>query len=138
MFERIMVPVDLKHEEQLDKTIYAISELARVYGSKVTFVGVSLSAPTEIARNPKQFSEKLAQFAEKQNRLYSMHSDSYTIISVDPTADLEKKLLEAIDHVKADLVVMATHIPDASDYIFANHGNFLATHAKVSVFLVRP
>ena len=37
----------------------------------------------------------------------------------------------------ADLVVMATHVPNLTDYIWASHGGHLASHAKASVFLVR-
>jgi nucleotide-binding universal stress UspA family protein len=39
--------------------------------------------------------------------------------------------------VGADLVVMATHLPGVSDYIWAGHGAHVAAHSKASVFLVR-
>ncbi|WP_370646553.1 universal stress protein, partial [Photobacterium sp. OFAV2-7] len=50
---------------------------------------------------------------------------------------LNKKLLDAIDEIGADLILMATHIPNVSDYIFANHGNYISDHADISVFLIR-
>ena len=44
---------------------------------------------------------------------------------------------EAAEELGADLVVMATHVPNLTDYIWASHGGHLASHAKASVFLVR-
>lgn len=137
MFNKIMVPVDLKHEEKLARTLNIVGKLAKSHGSEVVFVGVSLAVPTEISRNPKEFTAKLDHFAEEQSRLHSIHMESHPIFSVDPTADLDDKLLESIDELDADLVVMATHLPDASDYIFGNNGNYIAAHAKISVLLVR-
>lgn len=137
MFNKIMMPVDLKHVEKLGKTLDIVEKLAKVYGSTVVFVGVSASAPSEIARNQKEFSTKLARFAEEQSRLHSIQTESFSIISHDPTADLDDKLLESIDELKVDLVIMATHVPGVSDYFFGNNGNYIANHAEVSVFLVR-
>ncbi|MGF1717408.1 universal stress protein [Photobacterium chitinilyticum] len=137
MFSKIMVPVDLRHEEQLKKSLNVVANLAKTYKSKVVFVGVSLAAPTEISRNPEEYTAKLALFTQEQSNQHGIHAESHPIFSVDPTADLNDKLLDSIDKLGADLVVMATHIPDVSDYIFANHGNYISDHADVSVFLVR-
>ncbi|OLQ73134.1 universal stress protein UspA [Photobacterium proteolyticum] len=137
MFSKIMVPVDLRHEEQLTKSLDVVAKLAKVYGSKVVFVGVSLAAPTEISRNPEEYKAKLALFTQEQSDLHNIDAESHPIFSVDPTADLNKKLLDAIDEIGADLILMATHIPNVSDYIFANHGNYISDHADISVFLVR-
>jgi len=132
-----MMPIDLRHVDKLVKALDIVGKLANVYGSTVVFVGVSASAPSEIARNPKEFSAKLALFAEEQSRQHSIQTESFPIISPDPTADLDDNLLESIVVLNTDLVVMATHVPGASDYLFGNNGNYIADHAKVSVFLVR-
>lgn len=137
MFKTIMVPVDLRHEENLRHSLDVVGHLAKADNAKVVFVGVSLSAPTEVAHNPKEFKAKLAYFTREQSRHYGFEAECHPVFSVDPAADLNKKLLETIDEVDADLVLMATHIPNVSDYLFANHGSYIATHCKTSVFLVR-
>ncbi|MGR5145135.1 universal stress protein [Photobacterium alginatilyticum] len=137
MFSKIMVPVDLRHEEQLTKSLDVVAKLATIYNAKVVFVGVSLAAPTEISRNPEEYKAKLELFTQEQSDLHDIDAESHPIFSVDPTADLNKKLLDAIDEIDADLILMATHIPNVSDYIFANHGNYISDHADISVFLIR-
>ncbi|MGF1728429.1 universal stress protein [Photobacterium kasasachensis] len=137
MFSKIMVPVDLRHEEQLTKSLDVVTKLAKIYSAKVVFVGVSLAAPTEISRNPEEYKAKLELFTQEQSDLHDIDAESHPIFSVDPTADLNKKLLDAIDEIGADLILMATHIPNVSDYIFANHGNYISDHADISVFLIR-
>ncbi|MEJ2763632.1 universal stress protein [Photobacterium sp. MCCC 1A19761] len=137
MFNTIMVPVDLRHEAHLGPSLEMVGHLAKAYDAKVIFVGVSLAAPTEIAHNPKEFKAKLAYFTRDQSRHYGFEAESHPVFSVDPAADLNRKLLDTIDELDADLVIMATHIPNVSDYLFANHGNYIATHCKTSVCLVR-
>ncbi|MCW8330176.1 universal stress protein [Photobacterium sp. SDRW27] len=137
MFNRIMMPIDLRHLEKVGKALDIVEKLANTYDSTVIFVGVSASAPSDIARNPKEFSAKLAQFAEEQSQKHAIPTESFPIISPDPTADLDDKLLDAIAALNTDLVVMATHVPGARDYLFGNNGNYISDHAKVSVFLVR-
>ena len=44
---------------------------------------------------------------------------------------------QMLDKSDVDLVVMATHLPNVADYVWASHGGHLATHSKASVFLVR-
>ncbi|GAB3518510.1 universal stress protein [Photobacterium alginatilyticum] len=137
MFSKIMVPVDLRHEEQLTKSLDVVAKLAKIYSARVVFVGVSLAAPTEISRNPEEYKAKLELFTQEQSDLHDIDAESHPIFSVDPTADLNKKLLDAIDEIDADLILMATHVPNVSDYIFANHGNYISDHADISVFLIR-
>ena len=50
---------------------------------------------------------------------------------------MDGKLIEAVETTGADLVVMATHVPGLADHLWSGHGAHVATHARVSVFLVR-
>ncbi|MGD8310649.1 MAG: hypothetical protein PVG98_14530 [Chromatiales bacterium] len=45
--------------------------------------------------------------------------------------------MEAVDDIGADLVVMASHIPDVVDYIWPSNGGKVAGHSDASVFVVR-
>ena len=47
------------------------------------------------------------------------------------------RTVEAVHETGADLVVMASHIPGIADAIWPSHGGRLASHADVSVFVVR-
>ncbi|MDN3720862.1 universal stress protein [Roseibium salinum] len=45
--------------------------------------------------------------------------------------------MKAIDETDADLVVMATHVPNLKDYVWPSNGGRVASHSDVSVFLIR-
>lgn len=138
MYSKMMVPVDLAHEEPLEKALATAADLAKHYGIPVVYTGVSAATPGSVAHTPEEFRAKLEQFARDQAQSRGLKDTSavaYT--SHDPTIDLDQNLLRAIEETGADLVVMASHIPGFPEYLFASNAGYVAMHAKVSVFVVR-
>jgi len=137
MFTEIMVPVDLRHAEKLAKTLTIAADLAQKYGARITYVGVTANVPSSIARNPEDYHEKLVQFAASQAAMHGLETRAHMIVADDPAVDLNHKLSQAVQELRADLVVMASHLPNVGDYVWSSHGGHLASHSKASVFLVR-
>ena len=137
MFTKIMVPVDLEHAGQVSKSISAAAGLSKLHGAPVCFVGVGLAAPTAISHNPAEYKEKLAAFAAEQAGEHGIDVESQAFFGHDPVTDVDDVLLTAVKETGADLVVMATHMPTLTDYIWPSNGGKVAAHADVSVFLVR-
>jgi nucleotide-binding universal stress UspA family protein len=138
MYRKIMVPVDLAHLDALEKSLQIAADIARHYEAEVCYVSVTANTPGPVARTPEEYERKLAAFAEEQSRVHGQPASSRVFISHDPTADLDRILVKAVDTVGADLVLMATHLPHKVDAIMPSHGDKLAKHTNVSVFLVRP
>ena len=59
MYSKIMFPVDLAHVEQLQKALGTAADLAKLYGAKIFFVGVTSYVPTKLGRNPDEYAAKL-------------------------------------------------------------------------------
>lgn len=137
MFNKIMVPVDLAHSEKLQRALGCAADLARHYGAEIVYVGVAAATPGSVAHTPQEFAEKLAAFAEAQGTTSGLKTSSHPVTSHDPSSDLDPSLLKAIDDTQADLVVMASHIPNLTDYIWPSNGGTIATRAKVSVMVIR-
>jgi nucleotide-binding universal stress UspA family protein len=137
MYRKILVPVDLAHIERLDKAVDTATDLAKHYGASLCFVGVTTTAPGDVARSPEEYSRKLREYAERQGDTHGSRIESMACTSRDPAVDLSDRLLEAIEQAGADLVVMASHVPGLPEHIFASHGGSVASHARVSVLLVR-
>ncbi len=137
MYRRIMVPVDLEHAEALDKALGTAAALARQFGATATYVAVTAAAPGAIAHDPQEFAEHLESFAREQGRRHGIETAHLTRVSHDPTTDLDTTLLDAADVLDADLIVMASHVPGVVEHIFASHAGYVASHAKMSVFVVR-
>ena len=137
MFKSIMVPVDLAHAADLTRALQCAGDLARHYGARITYVGVTTAVPSSTAHNPNEYQAKLAEFADEQGKAHSVTTTAHTAISHDPRVDLDDALLKACKEVDADLVVMASHLPNLTDYIWPSNGGKVAAHAAASVMVVR-
>lgn len=138
MYSKIMVPVDLAHLEALERSLQVAADMARHYDAEICYVSVTANTPGPVARTPAEYEQKLAAFAAEQARRHGQPASSRVLVSHDPTADLEQILVRTADEIGADLVLMATHLPHKVDAIMPSHGDKVAKHSDVSVFLVRP
>ncbi|MTI45075.1 universal stress protein [Roseibium hamelinense] len=137
MFEKIMVPVDLAHADKLEKALTAAAGLAKANDTPVTYVAVTTSLPGKLAHNPEEFAAKLDGFAQQQGSKFGIKTDARSYVSHDPTIDLDATLIRAVKETGADVVVMATHIPNVADHFWPSNGGTVATHTDASVFLIR-
>lgn len=137
MYSKIMVPVDLAHVERLTKAITTATDMAKQYSIPLTFVAVTAETPTPVAHTPQEFAEKLKAFGAKESAEHGLEIDTASYPSHDPAVDLDKTLLKAAEENGADLIVMASHVPGLPEHIFASNAGAVASHAKVSVFVVR-
>lgn len=137
MFKRIMVPVDLAHIPALRNALEVAAGVAKQYNIPVTYVGVTSAAPGALAHNPDEFDARLTAFGAEQASANGIAADTRTVISHDPTTDVDDALLHAVKDVGADLVVMASHVPGLADYVWPSNGGKIAAHSDASVFVVR-
>lgn len=137
MFTKIMVPVDLEHVERLAKALGVATDLAKHYGIPVCYVGVTAGTPGAIAHTPEEYAAKLEAFRVEQVSGHSIEATCQAIVSHDPTAELDEKLLQAVGEIGADVVVMGSHVPGLPEHIFASNAGYVAAHARVSVFVIR-
>lgn len=137
MYSKIMVPVDLAHIERLEKAITTATDLAKHYSIPICFVGVTAETPTEVAHTPAEFADKLKAFGAQQSKKHGLDIDTAAYPSHDPAIDLDQTLIAAAKENTADLIVMASHLPGLPEHIFASNAGAVASHAGVSVFVVR-
>ena len=137
MFKKIMTPVDLAHKGDLKKALACTADLAKHYGAEVVYVGVTAATPGPTAHNPREFADKLEAFAKAEADEHGIKAAAETVISHDPATDVDDALLKAVKETGADLVVMASHVPNVLDYIWPSNGGKIAEHAKCTVMVVR-
>lgn len=138
MFSKIMVPVDLAHAGRLERALQAAADIAhRNSRADVVLVGVTSALPGAVAHNPQEFRRKLDDFAAETAARHDLQVSGHACVSHDPTADLDATLLQAAKDTGADLIVMASHVPGVSDYLFHAHGGRIAAQAEISVMVVR-
>lgn len=137
MFTKIMVPVDLRHVDQMDKALVVASDMVKERGAEAVLVGVTQSSPTEVAPSPEAFEQKLAAFAADRSAALGATFSSRAEISHDVAVDLDMALGRAAEAIGADLIVMASHKPGLAEYVLASNASYLAAHSPLSVFIVR-
>ena len=138
MFKHIMVPIDLKHITELEKALNVAHDLAKHYQAAVCYVSVTSTAPNDIAHTPEEYQTKLQTLADREGKSHQQSVSARVFTSNDPVADVDDRLVQAIEETGADLVVMATHLPRTLDAVMPAHGGKVATHTDASVLLVRP
>ncbi|MEZ5779483.1 MAG: universal stress protein [Paracoccaceae bacterium] len=137
MFSQIMVPVDLRHRDQMRKALDVAADLARQYSAPICYVGVTSPEPGELGHRPEEFATKLAEFGAAEGKRHGQDCTTQMVVAQDPTTEIDAKLSETVSEIGADLVVMATHMPNVTDYFWSSHGGALARHTRASVMLVR-
>ncbi len=137
MFKKIMVPVDLRHADKLGRALAIAADLARHYGAETCYVAVTAPEPSALGHTPAEVGERLKAFGAAEATRHGHRVSTHLVVSADPAIDLDKKLHAAVAETGADLVVMASHIPNATDYIWASHGGTMALHSAASVMVVR-
>ena len=137
MYNNIMVPVDLGHTKTLGRALETAADLAKHYGEKVTYVGVTSSAPGSVANSPEDYQAKLGEFAKSQADAHNVKTAAHSAVSHDPSVDLDPTLLKAAATIEADLIVMQSHIPGLADHLWPSNGGKIARQAKCSVMIVR-
>jgi nucleotide-binding universal stress UspA family protein len=137
MYKKIMVPVDLRHTEKLDKALATAADLSKHYKAPAQMVAVTASAPSSVAHNPEEFATRLADYAVAQSAKYGVDFGAHAITSPDPAVDLDDKLGREAHDIGADLIVMASHVPGFAEHLFSSNAGYLASHTDISVFVVR-
>lgn len=135
MYRHIMMPVDLGHLDQMDKALQTAADLARHYNAPVTYVGVTEPQPTATSPDAKDYAVQFAAFATAQETAHGITAVPHVVVDRDPALDLNRLLLDLIDELRADLVVMASHAKGRFEW--SSHGGTVASHAEVTVMLVR-
>ncbi|MGF1553857.1 MAG: universal stress protein [Paracoccaceae bacterium] len=137
MFKKILFPVDLAHKDALERALHVVGKLAQDCGARVVYMGATSSVPGSIAHTPEEFGQKLEAFAAEQARQYGIEGEARTEVVGDPRVEADDTIVRAAAAAGADLIVMQTHQPGLMDYVWHSNGERVASHAPISVFLVR-
>ncbi|RLK08094.1 universal stress protein [Ruegeria conchae] len=137
MFKHIMVPVDLHLPPEVKKATEVAAQLANWQGAKVTVVSVTGTQLGDVNLSKDAIEQKLKDCAGEIAEQSGAPVATRNIHSVDVAAEVDGDLTRAAEDIGADLIVVGTHAPRITDYIFSSHAGYLAKHASMSVFVVR-
>ena len=119
------------------KAAKVAAEVAKWQGAKITVVSVTGDQPGDPVQTHAEIDKELSAFSEQLAKDSGAKVDCHNIHSVDVAAEVDSALNQAAEKIGADLIVVGTHAPRITDYIFSSHAGYLVKHSKISVFAVR-
>ena len=138
MYSRILVPVDLDNVEKLSKALSLAGQTAQANYADVFYVDVVDAVPTMSARTEgDRMAVRLKDFVAAQAKQYHIKANDHVALRSDLHLNVGADIIKAAKEADCDLIVMASHMPGLKDHIFSSNAGYVASHAPMSVYVVR-
>ena len=138
MYSRILVPVDMTNVDKLGKALDIAADTARKNDATIVYVSVVDAVPTTSSHTEgEKLKEELDLFAKSQSKAHGIQATDQVVLRGDLHLHVGKDVIAAASDTDCDLIVMASHIPGIKDHIFSSNAGYVATHAPMSVYVVR-
>jgi universal stress protein F len=136
MYENILVPVALDHEEAVKKSLAVADKLQSANG-KITLLHVIENVPDFIKaqipggildKTKQEIRDKLDDFAKS-----SKHETGTKIV----TGHTSRSILDEAERNGCDCIIIASHRPGLEDYFLGSTAARVVRHAKCAVHIIR-
>ena len=143
MFRTIVVPVDLEDEGSWRKALPVAIDYVRHTGAElhvITVVPDHMLRMTVVAQLiPEGYEEQLmGDASERLSRmLEATVPDDMTVQRAVRLGSIYKEIMRYARDCQADLIIMAAHRPELSDYLLGPNAAQVVRHADCSVWTIR-
>ena len=142
MFKNVLLTVDLYHEGSWAKALPQAVELVRASGGTLHVMTVVPDFGSALVEGyfPEDFREKaLAEAKTALEKLIATQvPDEITVVPHLAAGRVHVCVLKTIKEIGADLVVMASHAPDAvREFLVGSQADRVVRRSPVSVLIVR-
>ena len=139
MYKTVLVPIDLGQIEQGNLLVKTAMKLVEPIGGNLILLNVLPDIPRYVtAQMPEHFlnDAKDDAFKELEEVARKSGAGDQTNLIVQQ-GSIHYEILSVADDLKADLIVMASHQPEFSDYLLGTTAARVVRHAKCSVLISR-
>ena len=138
MYSRILVPVDLDNADTLTKALDLAGQTAKQSDAEIIYVDVVDAVPTMSARTEgERFADRLKGFASEQAKRYGITTTGEIALRSDLHLNVGSDIVKTANETDCDLIIMASHVPGLKDHIISSNAGYVASHASMSVYVVR-
>ncbi len=139
MFKTILVPIDVSAPNVPTKQLAIARRFATDEGSKIVLLTVTADIPGYVASYLPSDVQKSALTEAKAslNKLAKENELAEDAEVVLRQGQPSRTILDYAAEIGADLIVIASHDPDLSDYLLGSTAARVVRHAHCSVFIVR-
>lgn len=139
MFKSMLVPVDLSHPEYAANAIAAAKALVEQSGGKLRLVTVVEPFQPAVASYIPEGArvELLDETRDQLRKMAEATGLGDRVTSSLREGSIYHEILAEAEACGADLVVMGSHRPEMSTYLFGSNAARVVRHAECSVLVVR-
>lgn len=141
MYKDLLLPIDLNEESSWTRALPVAVEYARKFGARLHVMTVVPEFGMSIVGQyfPAGFHEKAIAAADARLHEF-VKANVPTEIGVQHVVTdgtVYERILAMAGQVEVDLIVMAAHRPELSDYLLGPNAARVVRHAQCSVLVVR-
>ncbi|MGB8712153.1 MAG: universal stress protein [Onishia taeanensis] len=141
MFNHILIPVDLVHQEQLDR----LRESARLLIDGAGSITLLYVDPITVHKEALMIQLGEGQYAEHQREAEaqlqslseSLQLENVAMNVVTREGSAHDQILEYASEISADAILMMASRPGLTDYFIGSTAERVVRHADCSVFVIR-
>lgn len=136
MYKKIIVPVDMGQVEKGEKILAKAKSLLDTDG-KIVLVNIVETVPSYITVDlPVDFVDLSVKDAEEKlaDLDTRMSAGATRVVRIGSPA---REIIDLAEREKADLIIIASHRPDFTNYLIGATADRVVRHAKCSVLVDR-
>lgn len=142
MYQRILFPVDLHEQTSWERALPTVLTLGRTFQAELHVLTIFPDIPVGLSLlyMPEDTEHRLAEAAAKGlDEFVAAHvpADIAVVKHVETGRGVYGTILETAERIGADLIAMASHRPESSDYLIGTNSSRVVRHARASVLVIR-
>lgn len=142
MYEKILLPVDLHEESTWRKSLPVAVDICRAFRAELHVLTIFPDIPVALSLlyMAENTEHQLAESAAKGlDEFVATHlpAEVQAVKHLETGSSVYHGILSVAERVGADLIVMASHRPETSDYLIGSNASRVVRHATKSVLVVR-
>lgn len=140
MYKAILLPVDLDHKSSWVKALPVAVKMAEAFGAELHVVTVVQDIRTSMVAQyfPSDFEEKaVRKAADTLNDFVKDNVSGMTAHEHVAVGRVFRSIMECATENGCDLIVMASHRPEMTDYLIGPTAEHVTRHTDKSVLIVR-
>lgn len=141
MYKDILLPIDLNNSETQEKAVRTAIELAKSFGARLHVLTIVPDFGAGVVGTffPEDYEAKAMAAADKALHDYVKQRvpGDIKVQHIVAHGTIYQEILVFAAKTKVDLILMASHRPELSDYLIGPNASKVVRHADCSVLVVR-
>lgn len=141
MFKEILLPIDLEPEVAGTSALAAALAVARAFQSRLHLVTVVPDRGFHFVAQyfPENYEEEALSAANERQHAWAHENvpEDIAVQHIVAHGVIYREIVRIADDVGADLIIMASHRPEMSDYLIGSNTDHVVRHARVPVLVIR-